>query len=173
MDKRIKTLNYIVTIKDDESTNNVIRFLRDQECVLSIVATDNMLIKDTKIVDEHVTKNKFKTDALSTLLRKLSILPSHNGFQYLEASIEYKILSSEQQISITKVIYPYVAKKFGSTPNRVERCMRKAIEYAWNNNGKQHFEEAAGCTLNKKPSNSQFISLITEYINANREEFFE
>lgn len=38
MDKRIKTLNYIVTIKDDESTNNVIRFLRDQECVLSIVA---------------------------------------------------------------------------------------------------------------------------------------
>lgn len=71
-----------------------------------------MLIKDTKIVDEHVTKNKFKTDALSTLLRKLSILPSHNGFQYLEASIEYKILSSEQQISITKVIYPYVAKKF-------------------------------------------------------------
>ena len=78
-----------------------------------------------------------------------------------------------QEISITKYIYPHVAKIYDSTPSRVERCMRKAIDHAWSYNGERLFQQLTECQLSKKPTNSQFISLLSEYVKEHKAEFYE
>ena len=94
------------------------------------------------------------------------------GFHYFLTAVEYKVSCPMQELGITKYIYPYVAKVHSSTPARVERCMRKAIDHAWNCNGDVLFQELTSCNLGKKPTNSQFISLIAEYIIEHRSEFY-
>ena len=69
--------------------------------------------------------------------------------------------------SITKVLYPTIAKRFQTTPSRVERAIRHAIEVAWSR-GKMETQDAMfGYTIDTgkgKPTNSEFIALIADRI---------
>ena len=67
--------------------------------------------------------------------------------------------------SITKILYPVVAKKFKTTSSRVERAIRHAIEVAWNRGNVDSIDDIFGYTINAykaKPTNSEFISMIAD-----------
>ena len=69
--------------------------------------------------------------------------------------------------SITKVLYPGIAKKYQTTPSRVERAIRHAIEVAWSRGKMDTLDELFGYTISNgkgKPTNSEFIALITDKI---------
>ena len=74
-----------------------------------------------------------------------------------------QVLEDETSLEgVTKILYPDVAKKYNSTPQRVEKAIRHAIEVAWTDNGvelRREFQEE-----NKRPTNSEFISRISAYI---------
>jgi two-component system response regulator (stage 0 sporulation protein A) len=69
--------------------------------------------------------------------------------------------------SITKILYPEIAKRFQTTPSRVERAIRHAIEVAWSRGKMDTLDELFGYTISNgkgKPTNSEFIALITDKI---------
>ena len=69
--------------------------------------------------------------------------------------------------SITKILYPTIAKKFQTTPSRVERAIRHAIEVAWSRGRMETLEALFGYTVNVgkgKPTNSEFIALLADRI---------
>lgn len=69
--------------------------------------------------------------------------------------------------SITKILYPSIAKKFDTTPSRVERAIRHAIEVAWSRGKMETLDALFGYTINTgkgKPTNSEFIALIADKI---------
>lgn len=67
--------------------------------------------------------------------------------------------------SITKILYPTIAKKYDTTASRVERAIRHAIEVAWERGRVETIEELFGYTVSNgkgKPTNSEFIALIAD-----------
>ena len=69
--------------------------------------------------------------------------------------------------SVTKVLYPEVAKRFGTTHSRVERAIRHAIEVAWDRGDLETLQKYFGYTVNStkgKPTNSEFIAMISDRI---------
>ena len=164
-----------LTVKDEKKLKELLEYLMNDDCVITISSDDKILKPEpvTVLSNEESKPNKFRTEMLSLLLIKMCFVPNHNGFHYILSSIEYCVTNKDVQLCITKDIYPYVAKKFNSTVNRVERCIRKSIDYAWYNNGREYLNKIAGFNLSKKLTNSQFISLISEYVKTNRKEFFE
>ena len=69
--------------------------------------------------------------------------------------------------SVTKVLYPTIARKYETTPSRVERAIRHAIEVAWSRGNSDTMHELFGYTLQQgklKPTNSEFIALIADKI---------
>jgi len=95
-------------------------------------------------------------------------VPAHiKGYQYLREAIILSITDNEMLNSITKILYPTIAKKFQTTPSRVERAIRHAIEVAWNRGKMETIDDLFGYTINAekgKPTNSEFIALIADKI---------
>ena len=73
--------------------------------------------------------------------------------------------------SFAKVLYPAVAKKFGTTASRVERAIRHAIEVAWDRGDLETLQKYFGYTVSNakgKPTNSEFIAMIADRISLER-----
>ena len=95
-------------------------------------------------------------------------VPAHiKGYQYLREAIMMAVEDIEMLNSITKILYPTIAKKFQTTPSRVERAIRHAIEVAWSRGRMETLDALFGYTVNTgkgKPTNSEFIALIADRI---------
>ena len=95
-------------------------------------------------------------------------VPAHiKGYQYLREAIIMSVEDTEMLNSITKILYPSIAKKFQTTPSRVERAIRHAIEVAWSRGKMETLDALFGYTINigkGKPTNSEFIALIADKI---------
>lgn len=95
-------------------------------------------------------------------------VPAHiKGYQYLRDAIMMAVEDSEMLGSITKILYPSIAKKHRTTPSRVERAIRHAIEVAWSRGKMDTIDELFGYTVNGgkgKPTNSEFVALIADKI---------
>lgn len=95
-------------------------------------------------------------------------VPAHiKGYQYLRDAIILVVNDIEMLNSITKVLYPTIAKKHQTTPSRVERAIRHAIEVAWSRGKMDTIDELFGYTVSTgkgKPTNSEFIALIADKI---------
>ena len=95
-------------------------------------------------------------------------VPAHiKGYQYLRDSITLSVKDAEIINSVTKVLYPTIARKYETTPSRVERAIRHAIEVAWNRGNTDTLNDLFGYTINcgkGKPTNSEFIALISDKI---------
>ncbi len=95
-------------------------------------------------------------------------VPAHiKGYQYLRDAIILAVNDMEMLNSITKVLYPTIAKRHQTTPSRVERAIRHAIEVAWSRGKMDTIDELFGYTVSKgkgKPTNSEFIALIADKI---------
>lgn len=95
-------------------------------------------------------------------------VPAHiKGYQYLREAIMVSVEDAEMLNSITKLLYPAIAKKFQTTSSRVERAIRHAIEVAWSRGRMETLDALFGYTVNHgkgKPTNSEFIALIADRI---------
>ena len=98
-------------------------------------------------------------------------VPAHiKGYQYLREAIILSIDDTEMMNSVTKVLYPTVAKKFSTTPSRVERAIRHAIEVAWDRGDVDVLSSYFGYTIQSsrgKPTNSEFIAMISDKLRLN------
>jgi two-component system response regulator (stage 0 sporulation protein A) len=102
---------------------------------------------------------------ITEILHEVGV-PAHiKGYQYLRTSIIDVVNNIELLGAITKELYPMIAQKYGTTPSRVERAIRHAIEVAWTRGKIETINHTFGYTIqnNKgKPTNSEFIAMISD-----------
>lgn len=93
-------------------------------------------------------------------------VPAHiKGYQYLRTAIILSINDMEMINAVTKMLYPEVARKYNTTPSRVERAIRHAIEVAWDRGDLETLQKFFGYTISNikgKPTNSEFIAMIAD-----------
>jgi len=106
-------------------------------------------------IETHVTK----------IIHQIGV-PAHiKGYQYLRTAIMLTINDSDIINSVTKILYPSVAKKYQTTTSRVERAIRHAIEVAWDRGDVDTLNSYFGYTIQNnrgKPTNSEFIAMIAD-----------
>lgn len=119
----------------------------------------------TMFESEHKTHDLEKD--VTDMIHEIGV-PAHiKGYQYLREAIMMSVEDTEMLNSITKILYPSIAKKFQTTPSRVERAIRHAIEVAWSRGKMETLDALFGYTINigkGKPTNSEFIALIADKI---------
>ena len=101
-------------------------------------------------------------------------VPAHiKGYQYLREAIILTIKDMEMINAVTKVLYPEVARHFGTTPSRVERAIRHAIEVAWDRGDIEVLQKYFGYTVSNikgKPTNSEFIAMIADSLTLQQKQ---
>ncbi|MDD6188283.1 MAG: sporulation transcription factor Spo0A [Clostridiales bacterium] len=104
-------------------------------------------------------------------------VPAHiKGYQYIREAIIFTVKDMELINAVTKALYPMVAKKFGTTSSRVERAIRHAIEVAWDRGDIEVLQKYFGYTVSNikgKPTNSEFIALISDKLRLQIKEMGE
>ena len=115
---------------------------------------------------EGSRREKNNLEALVTNIIHEVGVPAHiKGYQYLREAIMMVVNDIEVINQITKSLYPDIASKFGTTPSRVERAIRHAIEVAWGRGQQDVVENIFGYTISAskgKPTNSEFIAMIAD-----------
>ena len=115
---------------------------------------------------EGLNKNQLEI-IITNIIHEIGV-PAHiKGYQYLRDSIMLAIYNMDILNSITKQLYPTIAKQFGTTSSRVERAIRHAIEVAWGRGKMDTIDALFGYTVHAgkgKPTNSEFIALIADKI---------
>lgn len=124
------------------------------------------VLKDVKTTYIEVDNSKLNLEAKVTNIIHDVGVPAHiKGYQYLRDGIIMAVNDVEIINQITKQLYPDLAKKYKTTPSRVERAIRHAIEVAWNRGQIESMENIFGYTVNSnrgKPTNSEFIAMIAD-----------
>lgn len=129
------------------------------------------MLSGSRRVKPYVNKAEYMEQNLENdvtqMLHEIGI-PAHiKGYQYLRDAIIISVGDQEMLTSVTKILYPTIAKKHDTTPSRVERAIRHAIEVAWNRGEMDTINDLFGYTVSTgkgKPTNSEFIALIADKI---------
>ena len=115
---------------------------------------------------KEVPKRDLERD-VTNMIHDIGV-PAHiKGYQYLRDAIILSVNDMEMLNSITKILYPTIAKRHQTTPSRVERAIRHAIEVAWSRGKVDTIEELFGYTVSDrkgKPTSSEFIALLADKI---------
>ncbi len=118
--------------------------------------------------EKELTKSQHSNDlevTISDVMREIGV-PAHiKGYQYLRQSIILTVNDPELMHAVTKLLYPTVAKTNHTTPSRVERAIRHAIEVAWDRGDVDVLSSYFGYTIQNsrgKPTNSEFIAMISD-----------
>lgn len=104
---------------------------------------------------------------ITAIIKEIGV-PAHiKGYAFLREAIQMVYSDVELLGAVTKILYPDIATKFNTTPSRVERAIRHAIEVAWNRGNYEVISKLFGYTvhhLKSKPTNSEFIAMIADKI---------
>ncbi len=129
----------------------------------TVVATSSKPIRQEQSLESLVTE----------IIHEIGV-PAHiKGYQYLREAIILTINDMDIINAVTKVLYPTVAKKYATTPSRVERAIRHAIEVAWDRGDLETLQKFFGYTVSNikgKPTNSEFIAMIADRLSLQRRE---
>lgn len=110
---------------------------------------------------------------VTSIIHEIGV-PAHiKGYQYLREAICIAVEDMEVINAVTKVLYPAVAKRFATTPSRVERAIRHAIEVAWDRGDLETLQKYFGYTVSNskgKPTNSEFIAMIADRLVLERKQ---
>lgn len=102
---------------------------------------------------------------VTSIIHEIGV-PAHiKGYQYLREAIMIAVDDMDVINAVTKVLYPEVARRFSTTPSRVERAIRHAIEVAWDRGDLETLQKFFGYTVSNtkgKPTNSEFIAMIAD-----------
>ncbi len=173
----METVN-VTDVQDEKQVSRILQSLIDANKSFQIMITvDTEERKETQgsqSAQEKVVFAKTQPPVVRDLEKDVTDMiheigvPAHiKGYQYLREAIMMSVQDVEMLGSITKVLYPTIAGKFQTTPSRVERAIRHAIEVAWSRGKMETLDGLFGYTINTgkgKPTNSEFIALIADKI---------
>ena len=166
----MEQLNLTVT-RDNEKVYQILNNLMsgDKEFQIMITVPSGRAESDLPRIKEDVREaavHDLEKD-VTNMIHEIGV-PAHiKGYQYLREAIMMSVEDVEMLGSITKVLYPTIAGKYQTTPSRVERAIRHAIEVAWSRGRMETLDALFGYTINTgkgKPTNSEFIALIADKI---------
>lgn len=122
---------------------------------------------NTGDLSEDITKVKTLDGRIAGLLFEVGV-PAHiKGFLYLREAIHKVYEDIDLLGSLTKVLYPSLAKQYNTTASRIERAIRHAIEVAWSRGNIESISNLFGYTVSMskaKPTNSEFIAMCADYL---------
>lgn len=93
-------------------------------------------------------------------LLTLGIRSTYQGFHYIKHALCLCLDDGDKIQSICKYIYPEVARKYQTSQDNVEPCMRTAIAYCWYNGNREYLIKIARYPLKEKPTNSEFLDIL-------------
>lgn len=153
---------YIMKPFDKEIIVNRIKMVKQHEAQK---AAEAKKVKPYETTAQYEQRNL--AARVTDIIHEIGV-PAHiKGYQYLREAIIMSVNDIEMLNSITKILYPTIAKRFQTTPSRVERAIRHAIEVAWSRGKMDTIDELFGYTIHNgkgKPTNSEFIALISDKI---------
>lgn len=133
--------------------------------VLKVAAGQEKRILHTSVDSDELT--------VTEILHQIGV-PAHiKGYQYLREAIMMTVQDMDVINAVTKVLYPDVARKYGTTSSRVERAIRHAIEVAWDRGDLDTLQKYFGFTVSNakgKPTNSEFIAMIADRLVLQRRQ---
>ncbi len=162
----------ITTTKDNDKVYKILGDLMNGDKEFQIMITVPSTKNDSKQEKEDIPKEKHEVihdleQDVTNMIHEIGV-PAHiKGYQYLREAIMMSVEDSAMISSITKILYPTIAKRFQTTPSRVERAIRHAIEVAWSRGRMETLDALFGYTIDTgkgKPTNSEFIALIADRI---------
>jgi two-component system, response regulator, stage 0 sporulation protein A len=152
---------YILKPFDMETLTNRIRQLASPSQSVSMMSSVSQL----KANVVQLPKGKNLDANITSIIHEIGV-PAHiKGYQYLREAITMVYNNIEILGAITKTLYPAIAEKFKTTPSRVERAIRHAIEVAWTRGNIDSISHLFGYTINiskAKPTNSEFIAMVAD-----------
>lgn len=127
------------------------------------------IMKEKPTTDKEISVSKRKAitteEKISEIFISIGIPPHIKGYGYLREGIKMTMQTPYIINSVTKELYPSIAKKFGTTASKVERAIRHAIEVAWNRGRVDAINAIFGARIylgSEKPTNSEFIALVAD-----------
>lgn len=164
MQSLLKGMEFLGTARSSDEAYNMINGNAGSDVVLVYVKRAS---GDTEPLDDTYMEKKSLETQVTDIIHEIGV-PAHiKGYQYLRTAIVMCVEDMERLSSITKLLYPTIAKKYKTTSSRVERAIRHAIEVAWSRGRMDTIDSMFGYTVNYgkgKPTNSEFIALITDKI---------
>ncbi len=167
----------ITAAKDNEKIYKILGDLMNGDKEFQIMITVPSAKTDSNRATKETTKQKEVIRDLeqdvTDMIHEIGV-PAHiKGYQYLREAIMMSVEDPGMISSITKILYPTIAKSFQTTPSRVERAIRHAIEVAWSRGRMETLDALFGYTIDTgkgKPTNSEFIALIADRIRLSYRE---
>lgn len=150
---------YMVKPFDLEALVNRIRQLKTHGAPVGEAQPNKSAVHSTRITGQELTAR------VTSILHEIGV-PAHiRGYHYMREAIIMAVNDMDILNYITKELYPSIAKKCKTTPSRVERAIRHAIEVAWSRGKIDAINQMFGYTVSNdkgKPTNSEFIALIAD-----------
>ena len=171
MERRPATLatsGFITEFVASTAANLGVRYLMLKPCDISALVERLEELRGGNDRRSTAVRRGDKTNIetmVTNIIHEIGV-PAHiKGYQYLREAIIIAVNDMDVITAITKVLYPQVAKTFQTTPSRVERAIRHAIEVAWDRGDLDTLQRFFGYTVSNtkgKPTNSEFIALIAD-----------
>ena len=171
MERRPATLatsGFVTDYVAAAAANLGVRYLMLKPCDMTALVERMEEIRGGESLRTSAPRRVDKTSIesmVTNIIHEIGV-PAHiKGYQYLRTAILLTIKDSDVINSVTKVLYPSVAKKYATTTSRVERAIRHAIEVAWDRGDVDTLNAYFGYTIQNsrgKPTNSEFIAMIAD-----------
>ncbi len=156
---------FILKPFDMERLVRHIRQLSSKSTKVKQVSQPSAATTATSSVKQTETKPKSLDASITSIIHEIGV-PAHiKGYLYLREAITMVYNDIELLGSITKILYPNIAKKYNTTASRVERAIRHAIEVAWSRGNVDSISSLFGYTVSlskAKPTNSEFIAMVAD-----------
>ena len=141
---------------------------RVQQTYSTMNSQDKNMTKGGIFENNKLQQSNYSLESdVTNIIHEIGV-PAHiKGYQYLRDAIMMSVNDTEMLNSITKILYPTIAKQHKTTPSRVERAIRHAIEVAWSRGKMDTIDALFGYTVSNgkgKPTNSEFVALIADKI---------
>lgn len=166
----------VLTKRDDERMYKILSDLMNTNKEFQIMITVPKSESGEEQKEELFTKVETVKEVhdlekdVTEMIHEIGV-PAHiKGYQYLREAIMLSVENTEMLSAITKLLYPTIAKKYGTTSSRVERAIRHAIEVAWGRGNMDTLNNLFGYTISLgkgKPTNSEFVALIADKLRLN------
>ena len=127
----------------------------------------NMPLERKNTVEINVNKEKILDERLANIFISAGIPPHIKGYQFLREAVKQAVIDPSMINNITKMLYPAVAERFNTSPSKVERAIRHAIEVAWSRGKIENINNIYGIKIfsrGDKPTNGELIALVSDKI---------
>ena len=118
---------------------------------------------------KYLMQTMIVCEEIGELLKQLGLARQEKGFERLSYAIALTAQEFERAGSVTKLLYPDLAKHFQTTPEKIERSIRHLIEKSWEKGEKTRFEELFGYHRDNseiRPTNSEYIAILADWIRS-------